>query len=80
MTHYLSDAEEAALTLRDMLAGLDPAALDTSPAQGCCGCGKWMADVCTPPSPGYPHGEGYCWSCVDRKGITGYVVLEGRAR
>jgi hypothetical protein len=76
----LTDAEEAALLLRDMLAGLDPDAFDASPAQGCCGCGNWMADVKTAPSAGYPRGEGYCWACVDRMGITGYVVLEGRQR
>lgn len=75
-----TEVEEAALHLRDILAGVDPDALNASPAQGCCGCGAWMCDVTTHPSPGYPYGEGYCWRCVDAKGITELVVLEGRMR
>ena len=80
MTTYLSDAEQAALHLRDLLDAVRPDLLDASPGQGCCGCGCWMADVRTPASAGYPRGEGYCWRCVDAKGITEYAVLEGRAK
>lgn len=79
MSADYSDAEQAALMLRDRMPVGD---LMRSPAQGCCGCGSWLADVNTHPSDGYPYGEGYCWGCVDGKYIPAdrYVVLEGRQR
>lgn len=78
----IADLEDAYLTLRDLLADVAPDALDSSPAQGCCGCGSPMADVCTLPTPGYPHGEGYCWRCADhmRIGADEYTILTGRDR
>lgn len=75
-----SEAEWAALLLREQLADAAPFAAHDSAAMGCCGCGAWLADVCTHPSDRYPLGESYCWRCVDRKGIDGYRVLPGRAR
>lgn len=63
--------EEAALHLRDLLDAADPDALDASPAQGCCGCGCWMADVRTLPSAvelldvyGYRPVDGAQWRPV----------------
>ena len=32
--------------------------------RGCCGCGNRFADVVSPPCPGAPNGEGYCWECA----------------
>ncbi len=72
-----SDAEWAVMLLREQLS---PDDLNSSAAVGCCGCGSWLADVCTHPSDGYPHGETYCWKCVDRLGVDGYRVLPGRSR
>lgn len=77
------DLEDAVLMLRDQLAAAFPQAADESPAMGCCGCGSWMADVRTQPTDGAPHGELYCWRCVDsRPTIAALVatVLPGRGR
>jgi hypothetical protein len=71
-----SEAEWAALLLREQLDDDAPVSATT----GCCGCGSWLADVCTHPSDGYPRGESYCWKCVDGCRIDGYRVLPGRAR
>lgn len=74
-------ADEAILMLQDTLNRVAPDELDQCPASGCCGCGAWMCDVRTPANPpDYPRGESYCWSCVDRIGITGFTVLPGRNR
>lgn len=71
---------EAIFLLRDQLAEAAPDV--DSAAYGCCGCGAWMCDVQTLSTPGYPHGEGYCWGCVDssRRIIVDYRVLPGRDR
>ncbi len=75
-----SEAEWATLLLQEQLHDADPEALFNSPASGCCGCGSWLCDVRTPAWEGGPHGEAYCWKCVDRKRIGEYVVLPGCER
>jgi hypothetical protein len=73
---------EAVLTLREQLAEASEVMATYSPAMGCCGCGAWMADVLTSATEDTPHGESYCWTCVDspRHSITNYIVLPGRER
>lgn len=75
-----ADMRDALFLLRDQLADAAPNVADDSAAMGCCGCGAWMCDVVTAPSDGYPHGEGYCWRCVDRHELVVYRVLPGRER
>jgi hypothetical protein len=67
---------EAVWELQERLYEADPDV--QSAGYGCCGCGRPMADVVTPPSDGAPRGEGYCRRCVRRRRITVYVALPGR--
>lgn len=76
---------EALVSLRDAYVaavGMEVARLE--PAMGCCGCDSEIGDVVTAPAPPEaPHGENYCWDCVDGSDWpTGaeYTVLPGRAR
>ncbi|MBQ1064448.1 hypothetical protein [Micromonospora sp. C41] len=76
----LADLQSAVFELQDRLAAVDPQAVTDCPAFGCVGCGAWMADVVTEPTPDYPHGESYCWRCVAKHRIDGYLIMPGRAQ
>lgn len=75
----LNDLEDAVFALQDAAA---VAGLPACAGDGCCGCGRWAADVTTNPDQRAPAGETYCWRCVDRLGfdLDEYVVLPGRER
>lgn len=78
-TRTLADLEAAVFELQDRLADADPNAVRDCPAYGCCGCGAWMADVVTEPTADLPYGESYCWRCVSKHRIDGYLIMPGRA-
>jgi hypothetical protein len=69
-TRTLADLENAVFALRDLVVVLDPEGVSVCAGHGCCGCGRWAADVVTPAR------ETYCWACVTRLGITAYVEMD----
>jgi hypothetical protein len=65
----LADLEAAVSALQNLVAVLDPDAARSCAGSGCCGCGRWAADVAT------PSNEAYCWRCVHRLNITDFVMF-----
>ncbi|MFG1846845.1 hypothetical protein [Micromonospora carbonacea] len=63
----IADLQYAVFALRNLAAHLaDGHTPPPCAGDGCCGCGRWMADVVT------PTGEGYCRRCVASLGVAGW--------